>query len=122
MSSKNIKNNKREFIADFINVVELDYKLMSKYLANPKDKKVYFVIVLRAEKDNKKANTIHITVTIKNQDKFAKEHIELLHNSLMADPIIKKFLQIMINKICKDSNRKPEDITAIVRDKMCEDI
>ena len=93
-----------------------DYKVMSKYLANPKDKKVYFVILLRAEKDDKKANTIYITVTIMNQDKFAKEHIELLYNSLMANPNMEELVQQMVNRICKDSNKKPEDITAIIRD------
>jgi len=122
MPSKNIKNNKREFIADIIVTIMLDYKLMSKYLVNPNDKKAYFTILLRAEKDYKKANTIHISVTITNEDIFAKEYIVSLYDSLMDDPILKVIVQKMINKICKDSNRKPEDITAIVRDKMCEDI
>ena len=116
MSSKNIKNNKREFIAGMIVTIISDNKVMSKYLVNPNDKEVYFNILLRAEKDYKKANTIHITVTIMNKNMFAKEHNELLYNSLMADPKMEELVQHLINRICKDSNKKPEDITAIIRD------
>lgn len=118
MNSKNINNtnNKDNLISEMIAVIVSDYKFMSKYLTNPNDKEVFFNIILRAEKDDKEANTIHINVTIINQNRFIKKYIELLYNSLMANPKMEDLFQHMINKICKDSNRKPEDITAVIDD------
>ena len=109
-----MNNTKRQFMADMVVTIISNNKIMSKYLVNPKDEKVCFDILLRAEKDYKKDNIINITVTIKNQDIFIKEHIQKLYYSLMADPKMEELFQHIINKICKDSNRKPEDITVVI--------
>lgn len=109
-------NNKDKLISEMITVIVVDYKFMSKYLINPKDKEVYFNIIIRAEKDDKDANTVHINVTIINQNRFIKKYNQMLYYNLMANPKMEDLFQHMLHKICEDSNKKPEDITAIIHD------